>query len=100
MLILAAEEESRIFIQNMKNSHLIFEVLKRQYGVTDLTTLNMSVQKLCHTTLTDKGNVTQYVAHMKEHINRLNQVKCVLSVFFIDSIFRMNFFFDIFATIC
>ena len=90
MLTLSVEAEPRVFIQDFTDSNLAFQMLKTQYGTTDLATLDVSVQELCRTNMSDKGGITQYAAHMKHHISKLRQVQCELPANFIGSLFRMG----------
>ena len=90
MFIFFVKTKFRIFIQNFIDFNLAFQMLKIQYDIIDLITLNVSIQKLCRINMFDKNEIIQYATHMKHHINKLRQIQCEFFVNFIDFLFRMN----------
>ena len=65
------KEGPKVYIKGFENRTLAYEKLKQQYRTTDLATVDMSLQEICRTNMTDKGSVHNFAEHLKRHLNKI-----------------------------
>ena len=71
MLDITCEFGPRVHIKDFINSEAVYAKLVQQYGITNLTTIEMSLQEICRTNMIDKGSVNAYAKHLKRHDNEI-----------------------------
>ena len=69
------EKNSRTHIANYINVEKTKNILKKQYEISNLIILNMSLQKICRTNQIDKIDFENYVQHLKQHCNKIKIVE-------------------------
>lgn len=74
-LNLIVEKNSRIHIAKYINAKETRNMLKKQYEISNLITLNMSLQEICRTNQIDKVNLEDYVQHLKQYCNKIKIVE-------------------------
>ena len=74
-LNLIVEKNSRAHIAKYINVEKARNMLKKQYEISDLIILNMSLQEICRTNQIDKVDFENYVQHLKQHCNKIKIVE-------------------------
>ena len=69
------EKNSRTHIAKYINVEKTKNMLKKQYEISNLIILNMSLQKICRTNQIDKIDFENYVQHLKQHCNKIKIVE-------------------------
>ena len=91
-LNLIVEKNSRIHIAKYINAKETRNMLKKQYEISNLITLNMSLQEICRTNQIDKVNLEDYVQHLKQYCNKIKIVEKNVSKWMLKSFFWMSLF--------
>ena len=71
--------EFRVHFREHIDAHVAFEVLRTQYDIENLITIDTIIQKICQTRMTNKNIVTIYVTHLKYHYNKILNVDQIIS---------------------
>ena len=87
---IACEEGPKVHIKGFENRTLAYEKLKQQYGTTDLATVDMSLQEICRTNMTDKGSVHDFAEHLKRHLNEILSAGQLVPDWMMSSFFCMG----------
>ena len=87
---LSCESGPKIHIKDTQEAPAVWRELEKQYGATDLATLDLAIQSICGARQVDFTSVEHYGQHVKQHAAKCSEMGLIIPDWLLGSIFRMG----------
>ncbi len=87
---LSCEPGPRIHIKGMENGVAVWNMLKKQYEVSDMATLDLAVHSICQSVQRDFKTLDEYGQNVKENAAKCSAMGYDIPDWLLSSMFRMG----------